>query len=223
MEISPAQGRPGSVALDTSKADHSFDAKLSELLRHRQRPLLMLITPDGELLYSTIDESGTRRGELGLTQRLINEALTEAGRRSHDRQSGPAVPPPAASKPGERGAVVTVGTEVFCMRLFPLRDAQGASGEVYAVLVEPISRPQPDDIDVDRLKNLFRLSKREIDVLGALMSGDTDKEIAQKLAVSVETVRAYLKSVRAKLRVKTRTAIVSIVHGVQREQPTPID
>jgi DNA-binding CsgD family transcriptional regulator len=108
------------------------------------------------------------------------------------------------------------------MRLFSLRAAEGVSGQLYAVLVEPISRPQPDEIDVDRLKVLFRLSKREIDVLGALMSGDTDKEIAQKLTVSVETVRAYLKSIRAKLRVKTRTAIVSIVHGVQRERPTPI-
>jgi DNA-binding CsgD family transcriptional regulator len=224
MEISPAQGRLGSLAgLDAFESDDSFDAKLSELLRNRQRPLLMLITPDGELLYSTIDGSGTRRGELGLTQRLINEALGEAGRSSRDEQPAPGGPPSTAGKPGERSVVVTVGTEVFCMRLFPLREAQGASGELYAVLVEPISRPQPADMDVNRLKNLFRLSKREIDVLGALMSGDTDKEIAQKLTVSVETVRAYLKSIRAKLRVKTRTAIVSIVHGVQREQPAPID
>ena len=178
----------------------------------------MLITPDGELLYSTIDDSGARRGELGLTQRLINEALSEAQRPSHNRPTVPELPALAVGKPGERSVLVTVGTEAYCLRLFALRDAQGANGELYAVLVEPISRPQPDEIDVDRLKVLFRLSKREIDVLGALMSGDTDKEIAQKLAVSVETVRAYLKSIRAKLRVKTRTAIVSIVHGVQRER-----
>jgi DNA-binding CsgD family transcriptional regulator len=40
-------------------------------------------------------------------------------------------------------------------------------------------------------------------VLDALMSGQTDKEIAARLTVSVETVRAYLKSIRAKLGVKT--------------------
>jgi DNA-binding CsgD family transcriptional regulator len=222
MEISPVQGRLDSAAaVDTFKSDDSFDVKLSDLLRHRQRPLLMLITPDGALLYSSIDESGTRRGELGLTQRLINEAVGEVRRSLQERPSGSVVPP-LTSKPGERSSVVTLGTEAFCMRLFGLRDAQGPGGELYAVLVEPISR-QPDDINVNRLKYLFRLSKREIDVLGALMSGDTDKEIAQKLTVSVETVRAYLKSIRAKLRVKTRTAIVSIVHGVQREQPPPID
>jgi DNA-binding CsgD family transcriptional regulator len=224
MEITPAQDRLGTFAArDAFEPDHSFDAKLTELLRHRQRPLLMLITPYGELLYSTIDDSGTRRGELGLTQRLINEALSEAQRPPHDRPAAPDVPALTVGKQGERSVLVTVGNEAYCLRLFPLRDAHGASGQLYAVLVEPISRPQPDDIDVDRLKVLFRLSKREIDVLGALMSGDTDKEIAQKLAVSVETVRAYLKSIRAKLRVKTRTAIVSIVHGVQRERSSPID
>ena len=222
MEISPAPAHLGSAAVrDAFEPDSSFDVKLSDILRQRQRPLLMLITPDGTLRYSTIDDSGARRGELGLTQRLINEALGEAQRPLNDRQSGSELPPPVG-KPGERCAVVTVGSEAFCMRLFSLRAAEGVSGQLYAVLVEPISRPQPDEIDVDRLKVLFRLSKREIDVLGALMSGDTDKEIAQKLTVSVETVRAYLKSIRAKLRVKTRTAIVSIVHGVQRERPTPI-
>jgi len=222
MEISPAHGS-SVAALEAFKSDDTFDVKLSELLRQRQRPLLMLITPDGELLYSTIDDSGSRRGELGLTQRLINEALGEAQRPLGDRQSGSVAPQLTARKPGERCSVVTVGAEAFWLRLFSLRDAQDANGELYAVLVEPLNRPPPDDIDVNRLKYLFRLSKREIDVLGALMSGDTDKEIAYKLTVSVETVRAYLKSIRAKLRVKTRTAIVSIVHAVQREQAAPVD
>jgi DNA-binding CsgD family transcriptional regulator len=84
-------------------------------------------------------------------------------------------------------------------------------------LIEPISKPQSDTVDVGKMKALFRLSKREIDVLDALMSGDTDKQIAGKLDVSVETVRAYSKSIRAKLGAKTRTAIVSIVHGLQSD------
>ena len=50
------------------------------------------------------------------------------------------------------------------------------------------------------------------------MGGDTDKEIARSLTVSVETVRAYLKSIRAKLGVGTRTAIVHVVHTLHREE-----
>jgi DNA-binding CsgD family transcriptional regulator len=224
MELSPAHARVDSVAkLDVFRPEETFDVKLTEILRRRQRPLLMLINSAGELLYSTIDDAGARRAESGLTQRLINEALNEAQRPSHDRRPGTVVHPFTMSKPGERSVLVTVGSEVFCLRLFPLRDADGARGELYAVLVEPISRSHSDDINVNRIRCLFRLSKREIDVLGALMSGDTDKEIALKLVVSVETVRAYLKSIRAKLRVKTRTAIVSIIHSVQRERSTPAD
>ena len=221
MEVISTDGRLESLAkLDSFRQDEAFDVKLTDILRRRQRPLLMLSNPDGELLYSTIDDAGSRRAESGLTQRLINEALNEAQRPFRQGQATTVVQPLAVSKPGERGTLVTVGNEVFCLRLFSLQDAHGARGELYAVLVEPISPPQAD-INVDRVKCLFRLSKREIDVLGALMSGDTDKEIAQKLTVSVETVRAYLKSIRAKLRVKTRTAIVSIIHGVQRERLTP--
>lgn len=224
MELSPALARVDSGAkLDIYRPEETFDVKLAEILRRRQRPLLMVINPEGELLYSTIDDAGARRAESGLTQRLINEALHEAQRPSRDGPPAPLVQPYTASKPGERSVLVTVGSEVFCLRLFSLQDAHGARGGLYAVLVEPISRAQSDDINVNRIRCLFRLSKREIDVLGALMFGDTDKEIALKLAVSVETVRAYLKSIRAKLRVKTRTAIVSIIHGVQRERLTPAD
>ena len=46
----------------------------------------------------------------------------------------------------------------------------------------------------------------------ALMSGDPDKAIANDLGLSVETVRAYLKSIRVKLDVSTRTAVVHRVH-----------
>ena len=42
-------------------------------------------------------------------------------------------------------------------------------------------------------------------------------QIAARLTVGVETLRAYLKSIRAKPGVKTRTAIVAAVHGIQSQ------
>lgn len=196
------------------------DLQLNEILRRRQRPMLLLIDKNGELVYSTALPDGTEgaRAQAPLTQRLIAEALIEARRPFREAQAA-VVPRLAIDKPGERCALVTLGNQLFCLRLFSLQNASGAYGELYAALVEGIGRPQTDTMDSDKIKALFRLSKREMDVLGALMSGDTDKEIAQKLAVSVETVRAYLKSIRAKLRAKTRTAIVSIIHAVQTERP----
>ena len=48
------------------------------------------------------------------------------------------------------------------------------------------------------------LSSREIDVLALLALGDTNQQIADKLCVSVHTIRAHLRSVMQKLGVKNR-------------------
>jgi two-component system NarL family response regulator len=56
-------------------------------------------------------------------------------------------------------------------------------------------KPRPGDSE---------LSQREIDVLALLALGDTNQQIADKLCVSVHTVRAHLRSVMQKLGVKNR-------------------
>jgi len=84
--------------------------------------------------------------------------------------------------------------------------------DLYALLVEPVTKPVTEGIEFDKVREQFGLSKRETDVLKALMSGDPDKAMARHLNLSVETVRAYLKSIRLKLDASTRTAVVHRVH-----------
>jgi DNA-binding NarL/FixJ family response regulator len=50
------------------------------------------------------------------------------------------------------------------------------------------------------------LTQREEQVLGCVSQGYTNKEIADILSVSVETVRSHLKSIYDKLHVRSRTA-----------------
>jgi DNA-binding CsgD family transcriptional regulator len=221
MELSPTEARLKSIGnIDLFETDQKYDFKLTDILRKRQRPLLMLIDRNGELLYTSI--SPGRPGEAPderITKRLVEEALLETQRLfKHEQQPiASVVDQLTINKPGERCAIVILGNEFYCLRLFSLQNGAGDRGDMYAALVEPISKPQKSKVDAAKLRGLSRLSKRELDVLNALMSGDTDKEIALKLAVSVETVRAYLKSIRAKLGAKTRTAIVSIVHALQTD------
>ncbi len=54
------------------------------------------------------------------------------------------------------------------------------------------------------------LSEREIDVLRAVGSGEANKEIARRLGVSEETVKAHLKSIFIKLDVTDRTQAVTV-------------
>jgi DNA-binding NarL/FixJ family response regulator len=49
------------------------------------------------------------------------------------------------------------------------------------------------------------LSKRETEVLAYVAQGYSNKEIADALGLSVETVRAYLKTTYTKLHVRSRT------------------
>ena len=57
-------------------------------------------------------------------------------------------------------------------------------------------------------RNEAHLSMREIEVLGLLSRGLSNKEIADQLRLSVETVRSYLKTIYEKLHVRCRTEAV---------------
>jgi DNA-binding NarL/FixJ family response regulator len=55
----------------------------------------------------------------------------------------------------------------------------------------------------------LKLTEREAEVLALLAQGYANKEIADKLTVSYDTVRAHLKHVYEKLHVRSRTEAVS--------------
>ncbi len=217
MDLSPTDAKLLSIdRIDLYKTDEKYDFKLTDILRRRQRPLLMLLNQRAELLYASTSLELSRSGGRDDQDPMIEAALIEAQRLFREPQRvATIVKQLVIDKPGERCALVILENQFHCIRLFRLQKADENADEVYAALVEPISNPKLAAVDLDKVKGLFRLSKREVDVLQALMRGLTDKEIAAQLTVSVETVRAYLKSIRAKLGVKTRTAIVSTVHNLR--------
>ncbi len=64
------------------------------------------------------------------------------------------------------------------------------------------------------------LTRREEDILGQMMLGLTNKEIASRLGLGVETVKTHAKSIFAKLGAASRTAAAAIAQrrGILREQ-----
>ncbi|OHV34786.1 MULTISPECIES: LuxR C-terminal-related transcriptional regulator [Pseudofrankia] len=54
------------------------------------------------------------------------------------------------------------------------------------------------------------LTRRELDVLGLVAEGLSNAETAERLVVSPETVKAYLRTIRSKLGVRNRTAAVNV-------------
>jgi DNA-binding NarL/FixJ family response regulator len=66
-------------------------------------------------------------------------------------------------------------------------------------VVQSFNRQGPSD------KPTENLSRRETDVLAYVARGYTNKEIADSLGLSTETVRGYLKTIYSKLHVRSRT------------------
>src|ERR1043166_2659669 len=73
------------------------------------------------------------------------------------------------------------------------------SGYIARKVVQSFQRQGPSD------KIPANLTKREADVLNYAARGYTNKEIADALGLSSETVRGYLKTIYGKLHVRSRT------------------
>ena len=73
-------------------------------------------------------------------------------------------------------------------------------------------RPLPPDVQARLDDGAARptLSKREVEVLELVLEGDRNKEIADALSISQETVRVHLRTIFAKLDVHDRTAAVKV-------------
>jgi len=67
----------------------------------------------------------------------------------------------------------------------------------------------PKEIDHKKIASLG-LSKREYEVLGEIVQGLSNKEIAEKLFVSESTIKTHVSNVFLKLDAKRRTQAIQI-------------
>ncbi|NND53813.1 MAG: helix-turn-helix transcriptional regulator [Gammaproteobacteria bacterium] len=208
MSVSDIDRNPTGLR-EILEADERYHHKLSDILRQRGRPFLLIIDAQGNLDYSSIpDESPFAE------QRNLDKALEQAHQLFVSAHStAKARTQLLVEKPDEHSSLLMLAGKYYSIRIFPLSCSRlDESAEKVAAVIEPIVKPLSMDVEFDRVKDNWALSKREVDVLRELMSGKTDKQIARAVEVSVETVRAYLKSIRVKVGVATRTAIVHAVH-----------
>ncbi len=118
-----------------------------------------------------------------------------------------------------RGAVVIAGqlrSDVeHRLRSEPADRSRAALAELAALIrdtTDPVLRARLDRIRTDLTRAPVRpdakisLTPREIDVLRLVEVGAANLEIAARLGLSVETVKAYLRSAMRKLAVHNRTA-----------------
>lgn len=74
----------------------------------------------------------------------------------------------------------------------------------------------PDETPLIRIGNAtnHEFTQRELDILKELITGDTNAEIAERLCISVATVKSHILHLMQKTGFKTRTELVSEARGL---------
>ena len=81
--------------------------------------------------------------------------------------------------------------------------------EVLVVREVPVPSLQPFEVNQERLKDLG-ITKRELEILELIAQGMSNREIAEKLFVSENTVKTHSSRLFDKLSAKRRTQAVQI-------------
>ena len=94
----------------------------------------------------------------------------------------------------------------FCRTFFVDSDGKGPSHASIAVLLE---RAPSGLVPLSPVSEQFNLTRRERDALESLLQGLSNKEIANRMNVSPNTVKAFLRLIMLKMEVTSRAAIVA--------------
>jgi DNA-binding CsgD family transcriptional regulator len=88
---------------------------------------------------------------------------------------------------------------------FGLPEQQGSKSRIL-ITIEELGRRQ--EAMIEQARELFRLTEREVSVVQNLLKGWTNKEIANALKVTEQTVKEHIKHIMAKTKTTTRTGIL---------------
>ena len=113
-----------------------------------------------------------------------------------------------------RGELLESGLEILVelSTLAAARDADVAADAFF--LATPRRSPERDPLDsIDAADRQEPLTPRELDVLGLIAEGLPNKAIAERLAISDQTVKFHVAAIIGKLGAMNRTDAVRIALG----------
>lgn len=105
---------------------------------------------------------------------------------------------------------------MYLCRSFPL-DVKGhfgnGSGPTNGLLIVMLERRSNEAAKITEISEKFGLTAREQETVQYLLEGLTSKEIAQRMKISPNTVKAFLRLVMVKMSVSTRSGIIGRIVG----------
>jgi DNA-binding CsgD family transcriptional regulator len=127
-------------------------------------------------------------------------------------------------KPGDRSPVKThlrmEKTEYFC-RIYLLESHDGLMGQPIVAL--HLERDSSANDAICEIVKKYHLTGREQEVLRGISLGLATKELAERMNISPNTVKAFLRLVMIKMGVTKRAGIVAqILHGAALYDPATL-
>ncbi len=112
----------------------------------------------------------------------------------------------------------------YVCRAFPLDVAaihQNGSGASESLAIVMIERKSNGSATIAEISERFGLTAREQETVQFLRQGFTSKEIAQRMNISPNTVKAFIRLVMVKMGVSTRSGIIGKVVCPDPEAAAP--
>jgi DNA-binding CsgD family transcriptional regulator len=81
------------------------------------------------------------------------------------------------------------------------------------LLIVMLERKSNEAVTIAELSQRFSLTMREQETVKYLLEGLTSKEIAERMSISPNTVKAFIRLVMVKMNVSTRSGIIGKIVG----------
>ena len=91
--------------------------------------------------------------------------------------------------------------------------AQSGGSEGGGLLIVMLERKGNEAVTIAELSERFGLTAREQETVKFLLEGLTSKEIAERMNISPNTVKAFIRLVMVKMNVSTRSGIIGKIVG----------
>jgi len=104
------------------------------------------------------------------------------------------------------------GRRIYFCRAFLLDSNRPAPGAAAVVMV--LERGISGSLALSQVAEQFRLTRREKEAVNLLLQGLGNKEMADRMGISANTVKALLRLVMVKMGVSSRSSVVATVLGL---------
>ena len=183
---------------------------LSEILKKRSPPGVLIFDLNDRLLYSNQEAYvilAARSGKEAEALSIPDEILQLC----RQIKEGNITPSDAIQEKTSHYPVLSVGTGLPCsLRALLLGDhgAQGSPTHIMVLMEKVVER---HEVDIDKARQEFQLSKREGEVVRFICQGLGNREIGEMMFISEYTVKDHIKNIMRKMKAISRNEIVAFL------------